>query len=118
MTMISKNFHRREFACKCGCGLDNINPELVEVVQCLRDWWRRPVIITSALRCPSHNAAVGGAQRSKHMEGLAADVVVKGVDAAEVHRWLTGQYPDKYGIGKYEAFTHIDVRPTAARWGD
>ena len=27
------------------------------------------------------------------------------------------KYPDKYGIGMYSSFTHIDTRRTKARWG-
>jgi len=36
----------------------------------------KPVIILSGYRCPELNQAVGGAARSQHMFGLAADIIV------------------------------------------
>ena len=34
---IAENFDRKEFACKCGCGYDPINPNLVQVVVNIQD---------------------------------------------------------------------------------
>ena len=113
---ISKNFDRKEFGCKCGCGLDDVDSELVLALQRLRNWWRRPVSINSACRCEAHNAAIGGSKNSQHLLGKAADITVQGVSPEEVHRYLSETYPDKYGIGKYSTFTHIDVREKKARW--
>lgn len=113
---LSKNFSRHEFACKCGCGFDDVSAELVEVLQALRDWWRRPVTINSACRCHGHNAEVGGNENSQHLLGTAADIVVQGIPACEIQDWLLVRHKDKYGIGSYSGFTHIDVRPERARW--
>ncbi|MBR3569238.1 MAG: hypothetical protein IKN96_00345 [Oscillibacter sp.] len=44
------------------------------------------------------------------------NISVKGVPPEKVYAYLTGKYPNKYGIGKYQTFTHIDVRPSKARW--
>lgn len=118
--MISKNFKRKEFACKCGCGLGlkdgDINFELIEVVQDVRDTFDKPVVINSGLRCEKHNKRVGGAPKSQHLIGTAADIRVQGVEPIEVYRYLTAKYPKKFGIGNYKNFTHIDVRPNKARF--
>lgn len=117
---LSKNFTRKEFACKCGCGLGlndgDINLELVEVIQDVRDTFNKPVVINSGLRCEKHNKRVGGAPKSQHLLGTAADIRIAGVDPAEVYRYLGAKYPKKFGVGRYNTFTHIDVRPTRARW--
>lgn len=107
---ITDNFYRDEFACKCGCGLDTIDEGLVRALQSLRDHFNTSVVVTSGLRCAKHNKAIGGAPKSKHMEGIAADFVVKGVTPDEVYKYLTETYPDKYGIGNYSGWNHFDIR--------
>ncbi|ECG7849556.1 serine/threonine protein kinase [Salmonella enterica] len=115
--MISKYFSRREFECKCGkCGQDTVDAELLAILEDVREHFGKPVIINSANRCPTHNKRVGGAANSTHVKGLAADIRVKDVAPSVVHQYLTGKYPDSYGIGKYNTFTHIDVRRGKSRW--
>lgn len=112
----SQYFKRAEFACKCGCGDAQINLALLPVLNDVREHFGVPVIVNSGKRCEKHNKAVGGAKFSKHVLGDAADIVVKGVDPSEVHAYLIKKYPDKFGIGKYNNFTHIDVRKGKSRW--
>lgn len=93
-----------------------IDYELVNVVTDVREHFGKPVIITSGHRCFKHNANVGGARLSKHVLGIAADIKVQGVASRDVASYLEDKYPDTYGIGRYNSFTHIDVRATKARW--
>lgn len=44
----------------------------------------RPIYITSAYRSPKVNSGVGGAKDSRHLIGLAADIVVAGMSSREV----------------------------------
>lgn len=114
---LSNNFIRAEFKCKCGkCDSDSADAELVTVLQDVRTYFNRKVTITSAHRCESYNRRVGGSPNSKHLLGQAADIQVNGVSAREVQQYLKIKYPDKYGIGSYSTFTHIDVRKQRARW--
>lgn len=114
---ISKHFNRSEFSCKCGCGFDTVDAELVMVLENLRDQLKgRPIKINSGCRCVRHNAKVGGVNNSVHRTGKAADIVVQGLDADTVADCLEELYPEKYGIGRYPAFVHIDVRKEKARW--
>jgi len=114
---LSEHFNRKEFACPCGCGYDTVDAELVRVLENMRDMLRgKPVKINSGCRCIRHNAKVGGVESSLHRHGKAADIVVKGLDADIVADCLDELYPDKYGIGRYPSWVHIDVRPEKARW--
>jgi uncharacterized protein YcbK (DUF882 family) len=113
---ISPYFKRAEFACQCKCGFDVVDAELVQVLELLREYFNKPVVITSAARCEAHNKRVGGSERSKHRLGVAADIVVVDTPTDEVYAYLTDTYPDTYGIGHYPHFTHIDVRKQKARW--
>ncbi|WP_311750730.1 D-Ala-D-Ala carboxypeptidase family metallohydrolase [Proteus columbae] len=114
--MLNQYFKKKEFACKCGCGQSDISDELLAVLTDVREHFGKYVIINSGNRCHAHNKRVGGSKNSTHLKGIASDIVVKGVNPSEVHKYLTEKYPDSYGIGKYPNFTHIDVRDYKARW--
>ena len=114
---MNRYFKRKEFACKCGCGFDSIDRELVAIITAVRVHFNAPVTITSGCRCPKHNAAVGGASKSQHLEGTAADIQVKGIAPKAVQALLDDLLPhDRYGIGYASTFTHIDVRANGARF--
>ncbi len=44
------------------------------VLDPLREWWGKPLIVSSGYRCPELNAAVKGCKTSQHMTGQAADI--------------------------------------------
>ncbi|SHI09889.1 Peptidase M15 [Pantoea sesami] len=113
---LSKNFSRSEFACRCGCGFDDISSELIVVLEGVRLHFGSPVKITSGCRCEKHNASVGGAPKSQHVQGIAADIVVAGISSDRVADYLELQFPERYGVGRYSRWTHIDVRHEKARW--
>ena len=115
---LSANFSRSEFKCKCNkCSYDTVDSELIDVLEMLKAYFRgAKVTIGSGHRCPEHNAAVGGAENSMHLTGKAADIYVEGFNPAEVARYLKEKYPDRFGIGEYNTFTHCDVRNEKARW--
>jgi uncharacterized protein YcbK (DUF882 family) len=116
---LSKNFSRKEFACKCknDCNHDTVDVDLLSVLQTTADYFDSAVTITSAHRCAQHNDAVGGSKNSQHLRGRAADIVVFDVAPNKVQNYLLRVYNDQYGIGRYDHFTHIDTRSgPAARW--
>lgn len=75
-----KYFNQSEFTCKDGCGFDNINIKLVKILDEMREYYGRPIIITSGCRCKKHNREVQGADTSRHVYGKAADLYVQGVN--------------------------------------
>jgi len=119
---ISQNFARSEFACQCGNCPQSTDPTvdvtLIAILEELRRHFNTPITVTSGVRCKSHNAspAVRGSAFSKHLEGKAADVLLKGVTPDRVYKYLFERYPNSYGFGKYETFTHIDSRSLSGRW--
>ena len=70
-------FKVREFACKSGANLVRISPALLDILHSIRHHFGVPVTITSGYRTPEHNKKVGGAKKSTHMVGIAADIVVR-----------------------------------------
>lgn len=118
---LSNNFKSTEFDCngKGCCSKTLIDPKLVEYLQAIRDYFGKPVNISSAYRCKIHNPKVGGVKTSKHIEGMAADIKVEGVKPSEVAKYA--ESIGVKGIGLYETdkdgyFVHIDTRTKKGFW--
>lgn len=119
---LTRNISRIEIACRCGCGLDTIDFQVIEAVQDMCDYFEnmrgeRVVLrITSGARCATHNAFVGGADKSQHVQSRAMDVSLKDISIEMVYQYLDNKHPTTFGIGKYDTFVHIDSRADKARW--
>ena len=106
---LSKHFSKSEFACKCGCGFDDIDPVIVARLEGIRAHFNKPVVIHCGCRCAGHNAATkNAAKKSWHMRGKAVDFHVDGVSIAELHRYVVS-----LGIGGVEALV---ATPTWVHW--
>ena len=112
-------FNRSEFRCKCGCGWDVVDVFLLQILTQVRTHFDAPVRITSGCRCARYNATIPGAgTRSQHTLGKAADIQVKNTPPRMVADWIDAHYSQTLGIGRYKDWTHVDVRPMRARWGE
>lgn len=119
---LSKNFQAYEFDCRCSrCTETKIDTELVDYLQQIRDHFGKAVHITGPYRCPDHNAEIPNASKtSKHMLGMAADIVVDDTPPAEVAAFA--ERIGVLGIGLYEKkdcgddFVHIDTRTSKSYW--
>lgn len=81
-----KHFNKDEFACKCGGRYCDgfpveIEKRVVEVLDTVREYAGKPVVVSSGVRCKNHNKSVGGVGNSYHMKGRAADFSVCGYSA-------------------------------------
>lgn len=113
---LSKNFKVKEFACKDGSDPVFVAPELVEVLQKVRDHFKKAVTINSAYRTPTHNKKVGGVAQSQHCYGTAADIKIAGVAPKTIYDYVNSLMPNKGGIGLYSTFVHVDVREKKSRF--
>jgi hypothetical protein len=64
----------KETACKCACGL-NVTSEFLFKLNEIRSAYGKPIIVLSGARCQAHNKSIGGALKSAHIEGVAADLM-------------------------------------------
>lgn len=94
--------------------------ELATNLEVLRAHFNVPVTLTNAYRSPEHNAAVGGSKNSQHLLGKAADIKMKGIapnEVADAIEFLIDMGLMKEGgLGRYNTFTHYDIRGIKARW--
>lgn len=100
-----KNFALDEFKCKC-CSKVKIDPAIIDLVQSARDKLG-PLSITSAYRCPSHNASVSSTgDAGPHTTGHALDI---GVKDSQHRKELIDYFATKVtGLGIAKTFIHID----------
>ena len=104
-----RHFRPQEFVCPC-CGAGQPAALLVLWLEELREAWGGPVVVNSGFRCERHNAEVGGARRSRHLVGCAADVrPAEGLmeDFARLVRRL-GSLPG-WELRFHETFVHVGV---------
>ncbi len=122
---LSAHYDRSEFACKCGCGYDTVDTELLTLLNIVRNRFEAPVTINSGCRCVEHNEQVQKevnadyvpySSKSQHLLGRAADIVVQGVVPSEVYAFINAHKPLSGGAGNYATFTHCDSRNLKARW--
>lgn len=119
-TILSKNFSAYEFDCECGvCELTLVSIQTINILQMLRDA-AGPIHINSGFRCEQHNTAVGGAPKSQHLLGKAADVTCKDhlpvALFAMIEKILSWNYPESCGLRLYSSWIHIDSREKKHRW--
>lgn len=116
-TKLSTNFTVNEFTCKDGSDKVLIDTALVDVLQKIRDYFGKPVIINSAYRSPEHNKRVGGSAGSYHVKGMAADIQIAGVSAVELAYYAQ---TITNGVGVYyygnTNFIHVDTRTRETFW--
>ena len=117
----TKNFTVAEMASKDGKDTEaRMCPAFMKKIQALREDFRHPMRITSAIRSLEHNEAVGGSPKSQHLTRpcIAADVSTAGWDSAKLHRFVDLVFQHGFtGIGIADDFIHIDTRKTANRMG-
>ena len=113
---LSDNFKVKEFACKDGSDVIFISPELVEILQKIRNHFGKAVHINSGYRTPAYNKKVGGATYSQHLYGTAADIRINGVEPKDIADYAETLLLNTGGIGRYKNFVHVDVREKKSRW--
>jgi uncharacterized protein YcbK (DUF882 family) len=114
------HFAIREFDCHDGVEYpeswieERLKP-LCVVLERVRLELGNPIGIVSGYRSPEHNQAIGGVSASQHMQGRAADIVVNNHSPEKVYgcilRLFRAGAIEIGGLGVYNSWVHIDVRP-------
>lgn len=111
-TKDGKYFKIKEFVCR-GSGENEIQQELIDRLDKLREEFGQSIRVTSGYRSPEYNKKIGGAPNSTHMLGIAADLAARDLDRLYE---LAQKYFMAVGDGRKKGFIHIDLRQELRRW--
>lgn len=117
------NFLPVEMHCQ-HCGEQGIDPAFMDALQALRSSYGKPIVVSSAYRCPEHPIEAAKPEPGAHSTGQAADLLVSREDA---HRVLKLAFQIGFGgIGVNQRgdvrFIHLDtiksepMRPRPTVW--
>lgn len=117
-----KNFKKSEFYCTCNkkyCdgynGLGEKMPmRLLMMAQYQRNYYGKPVYLSSSIRCNKRNQEVGGTSNSRHKSFRAIDKKSNGVKAKDVVNMIYKSSTTKLPFVSYsyaitEYYSHTDV---------
>ena len=119
---LSPHFSRHQFACSgfnCCGGSAPIDNRLILALEEFRTLVGQPIHINSGFRCLVYNRYIGSNDSSQHPRGYAADIGrLSGMTIGEMT--AVAESIDAFkngGIGTYETFIHVDIRPDGpSRW--
>jgi len=112
-----KYFRPQEFVCR-HCGRVKIHKKIIDTLEELREYLGKPIIITSAYRCPIWNKLIGGVPNSAHTRGYAVDI--RATDSKTRHQIINFLMQKGINrIGLAPVFLHFDIdpdKPAPAIW--
>jgi hypothetical protein len=119
-------FSISEFACKDGTEYPQEFvtagrwDRLQSTLNLIRERWGSPIRVVSGYRSETYNRHIGGAKKSQHVQGTAADLRPMSGTAGALHAVILGMHragelPFLGGLGIYPTFVHADVRRDSAK---
>lgn len=123
--ILTPHFGKKEFASKDGAGMPEEVWQNIRILATQAEIIRealgnKPMNVLSGFRSEAHNTKVGGKKNSQHLLGKAFDISVPGVSPKKVADTIEKLIKDKKilqgGVGRYDTFTHYDIRGEKARW--
>ena len=104
-----KHFSEHEFnSCVPPCKMSDVSPELLRLLDRIRDYVGQPIYVNSAYRTADYELLRGRSGTSSHCKGLAVDISCKSsvLRRAIVCACMMLQIP-RIGVGS--TFVHIDI---------
>ncbi len=115
---VTEHFLYSDFICPC-CDTLKIVPGFYRhtgLLERMRIELGFALAVNSGFRCERHNREVGGAARSWHLL-FATDIrPVEHSPEKLAAMYAAAERLGFTGIGRYDTFLHLDLRPEPARW--
>lgn len=114
-------FSNEELACRCGtCKTWFMQADFMEKIVKLRKFYGKPLVVTSAYRCPAHDEGVGSSGTpgsGPHTQGRAMDFAIDGEEARQLLKCafqldlFTGFGVNQKGENRFLHFDDIENAP-------
>lgn len=86
------------------------------ILEPLRRALKKPIRVSSGYRCPRVNAKIGGAKKSQHLDGEAADIQVMSMEVEELFQFIkASDLPFDQLIQEFDSWIHISFGPRSRR---
>ena len=116
------NFSAKELRCKCptckGEEPHKIDVDALGALQLMREWYGKPLALTSAYRCANHPVEAAKDTVGRHRQGIAFDIrSYWGKERLTI--FFLAHRAGFRGFGFANSFLHVDFRPAedATSWG-
>ena len=113
VTLVTPHFKTNELECHCGCQQMGMTDDMLKVLEEIRKEMNRPLYLSSAFRCPTHNNSVSEVKNGPHTLGKAVDILISGADCLRLLD--TARKHGISGVGLQQKgdhgrrFCHIDI---------
>jgi zinc D-Ala-D-Ala carboxypeptidase len=119
ITGFSRFFKKAELRCRCGCDEAKMDGKFLSKLDTLRSRYGKPIVLSSAYRCPKHNESQGGVIDSPHTQGIAVDILVNGKESHCLLQLIMEMNFSGVGVsqkGDHKArFIHVDDKTEGTR---
>ncbi|MEO5379028.1 MAG: D-Ala-D-Ala carboxypeptidase family metallohydrolase [Magnetococcus sp. DMHC-6] len=110
------HFSKEELSCHCQCGRMEMDSDFMARLEELRVAYGKPMKLSSAYRCPTHNAKTSSTgTMGPHTTGKAVDIAVSGAEAYKLLVLALQHGFNGIGISQKGShstrFIHIDTLP-------
>lgn len=106
------NFTPKELACK-HCGADGIQPEMMDILQSMRDELEKPIFLSSGYRCVKHPVEQEKDKPGEHTFGFAIDIICHSDRALQFIKMAQSRDINRIGVhqkGNYNGrFIHLGI---------
>ncbi len=83
----------------------------IHILEPLRSYFQKPIIIDSGYRSMKLNSTIGGAENSQHLRGQAADIRISGVSNDLLWQYIVDNLPFDQVIAE-----HLHANDGGAGW--
>lgn len=91
----------------------------VHILEPLRARVKRPIVVSSGFRSKTINTRIGGNASSQHCKGEAADILVPGMDTADVVDLIRAmRLPFDQLIDEFGRWVHVSYSRTGGQRGE
>lgn len=106
------NFKYDELKCK-HTGECNMHPDMMHILQSIRDELEKPIFISSGFRSSRHPLEQEKNKPGEHVYGMAVDIICHGAMAFEIIRLALGRNVKRIGVhqkGRHGCrFVHLGI---------